>query len=307
MIIALDSKTKNLVPWVKALREALPRDTVMVSDEVQHPDEVDIAILWNHSHDFFKRFTNVKLVCSLGAGVDHILSDPLLPSQMPIVRVVSEELSGPMSIYCIGAITYFERKFDEYRIHQKNRIWNQEADPERHLSIGLMGLGQLGGDLAKKLVMLGFNVCGWSKSRKEIEGVTSFIENQLEDFLSMTDVLVCMLPATKQTMSILNKSLFMKMKPGSYLINVGRGQHQVNGDILEALESGILEGAFLDVFPVEPLPPSDPLWSHPKVIVTPHIAVVTKLGAAVPMIAENIARLSRGEALLNLIDRSSGY
>ncbi len=307
MELIIDSTTKDLSPWITALQNALPTVKVIRWEEITDPSEVEVAILWNHRPQFFNRLKNIKLVCSLGAGVDHILSDPLLPTDMPVTRIVSNELSGPMSVFCIGAITYFERKFDYFKELQLQKIWDQEFDPERHLHVGIMGLGELGQDLAKKLAYLGYEVSGWSKSRKELDGVKSFTSEQLDEFLKEIDLLVCMLPATEETKGILNKQTFNKMKSGSYLINVARGHHQVNEDIVESLNSGQLNGAFLDVFPLEPLPQDDPLWSHPKVIVTPHIAVVTKLEAAIPQIVENIQYLEQNQPLKNRVDRAKGY
>lgn len=307
MELIIDSTTKDLTPWLKAFKEALPDIKVMTWDEVQNPDRIEVAILWNHRPEFFKVMKNVRLVCSLGAGVDHILKDPLLPQNMPITRIVSDELSGPMSMFCVGAVIYFERKFDYYRSLQNQKKWDQEFDPERHLHVGVMGLGELGQDLANKLVMLGFQVSGWSKTKKQLSGVQSFQSDELDQFLSTIDLLICMLPATDETKGILNKVTFGKMKRGSFLINVARGQHQVNEDILDALDSGQMEGAFLDVFPVEPLPKENRLWNHPKVIVTPHIAVVTKLEAAVPQIKKNIENLQQGNLLINTVDRYKGY
>ena len=307
MKLLIDSLTKDLKPWIKAFQEVLNDIEVVTWDQVNDPDEVEIAILWNHRPELFDYLKKVKLVCSLGAGVDHILKDPKLPVDVPITRVVSEALSGPMSVYCIGAITYFDRKFDVYRLDQQNKVWNQEFDPERHLHVGIMGLGALGQDLAAKLVMLGYQVSGWSNTKKELKGVVSYQKEELNIFLQEIDLLICMLPATPDTKGILSSDLFKKLKKGSFLVNVARGHHQVNQDIIDALDSGQLAGAFLDVFPIEPIPKEDPIWSHPKVIVTPHIAVVTKLEAAVPQTLENIRRLQRGEALLNTVDRSKGY
>jgi glyoxylate/hydroxypyruvate reductase A len=307
MKLLIDSTTKDLTPWVQAFQEAIPFVDVVTWQQVDNADEVEVAILWNHRKDLFDHLNNVKLICSLGAGVDHILSDPKIPIEVPITRIVSEELSGPMSVYCIGAITYYERKFDTYRIDQQNKVWNQEFDPERHLHVGIMGLGVLGQDLASKLVMLGYEVSGWSNSRKVISGVKSYVKGELDEFLQSIDLVICMLPATAETKHILNAELFQKMRSGSYLINVARGHHQVNEDIIEALDSGQLAGVFLDVFPVEPIPPNDPIWNHPKVVVTPHIAVVTKLEAAVPQIKENIRRLQAGEKLINRVEKSKGY
>ena len=307
MKLIVDSTTKDLSPWIEALKEALPEVEVVTWADNPDPKDVTAAILWNHRESFFRRMQHVRLVCSLGAGVDHILSDPLLPAGVMVTRIVSDALSGPMSMYCIGAITWFERKFDYFLRMQAQAKWDQQFDPERHLHVGIMGLGVLGQDLAAKLVSMGFEVSGWSRTAKVLPGVTSYGEARLDDFIRSIDLLVCMLPATHQTRGILSRSLFDRMKPGTFLINVARGQHQVNEDIIEALDSGQLAGAFLDVFPVEPLPEDDPLWHHPKVVVTPHIAVVTKLEAAIPQIAQNIRNFNKGLPLINTVDRDRGY
>ncbi|MEO1653699.1 MAG: NAD(P)-dependent oxidoreductase, partial [Bacteroidota bacterium] len=171
----------------------------------------------------------------------------------------------------------------------------------------ILGLGELGSDLAQKLVLLGFEVHGLSRSRKELASVHTYGQEAMDQFLSRINTLVCMLPATPATEGIINTSLLAKLPKNSFLINVGRGQQQVNQDILNALDNGRLAGAFLDVFPEEPLPASSPLWEHPKVFITPHIAVVTKIEAAVPQIVENYRRLKDGQPLLHLIDRDKGY
>jgi glyoxylate/hydroxypyruvate reductase A len=305
-MLLIDSLTKDLSPWISALKRDLG-DEVITWEQLQNPNDVKAAIVWNHRPELFEFIPDVPLICSLGAGVDHILKDPKVPRNAYITRIISEHLSGPMSNFCIGAILFYQRKFDQYLKDKATRRWNQEFDPERDLRVGIMGMGVLGTDLAIKLNALGFQVAGWSQTRKEIKGISSHIKTELDDFLERTDLLVCMLPATPDTKGILSADLFRRMNRGSYLLNVARGHHQVNQDIVEALNTGQLAGAFLDVFPEEPLPASDPLWDHPDVFITPHIAVVTKIEAAVPQIVENYRRIQRGEIPLNTINRKKGY
>jgi glyoxylate/hydroxypyruvate reductase A len=212
-----------------------------------------------------------------------------------------------MSNYCIAAIEYLHRRFDKYRIDKSEKRWDQAYNPEREINIGILGLGVLGTDLARKLVALGFFVFGVSKSKKEIPGVISFTEDQMEDFLGNINTLICMLPATKETQGILNMDLFKKMKKGSYLINVARGEHQVEEDILKALDEGIFDGVFLDVFEKEPLPKDHPFWDHKDVFITPHIACITKTEAAIPQIAENYRLMQVDEPLVGVVDRNKGY
>ena len=307
MSILIDSQTKDLKPWIEALKQSLPHEEIITIEQLRDPEEVVTAVVWNHHPELFKKIPNVKHIASLGAGVDHILNDPNLPENVYITRIVSDYLSGPMSNYCIGAILYYNRKFDKYFSDKKNKIWDQEFDPERHLTVGILGLGELGGTLARKLVNLDFRVHGLSTSRKHIPGVESYVTSELDDFLRSINLLVCMLPATRETEGILSYDLFSRMNKGSYLINVARGEHQVDEDIIRALDEGFLTGAFLDVFPEEPLPQNSPLWNHAKTIITPHIAVVTKINAAVPLIVENHNKVIFGEEPETLVDIKKGY
>lgn len=305
-MLLLDSEIKDLTPWLKAFREHLP-DEVCTWGELDDPSQVEMAVVWAHRKELFSHLPNLKLVASLGAGVDHIVRDPLLPDHVAVSKVISDHLSGPMSRFCIGAVMYFHRQFDKYLEDKQAKRWDQQFDPEVPVQIGILGLGTLGTDLATKLKYLGFEVHGLSRSRKTLKGVQTYGQEGMKKFLSRINMLICMLPAIPDTKQILSKSLFDQMNDGSFLINVGRGHQQNNADIIEALDSGRLKGAFLDVFPVEPPPDDSPVWSHPKVFVTPHIAVVTKLEAAVPQIVENYRRLKNEEPLLNLIDRKKGY
>lgn len=276
-------------------------------DQVNDPSAISVAVVWQHQKDLFQKIPNVKLVASLGAGVDHIVGDPLLPVNVPVSKVISPHLSSPMSNYCIGAILHFHKQFDKYLKDKEKKRWHQEFDPEREVKVGILGLGALGSDLATKLVALGFEVHGLSRTKKPLNGVMTYGEEEIDHFLSMVNVLVCMLPTTENTKGMINKSLLSKLPKSAFLINVGRGVQQRDEDILDALDTGQLSGAFLDVFPQEPLPPTSPLWDHPNVMITPHIAVVTKIEAAVPQIVENYNNLKKGKPLKNLIDRAKGY
>ncbi len=307
MKLLIDSTTKDLGPWIEALRKELSNENVVTWGESWDPDSISTAVVWNHRAELFKRIPKVKLVASLGAGVDHIMSDPYLPPKAQITRVISQHLSTPMSNYCIGAILYFRKQFDKYLLDKGSKIWDPEFDPERDLKIGILGMGELGQDLASKLVPLEFDINGMSQSPKKIPGVKSYVLSQWDEFLQSINLLVCMLPATPETKGILNRDLFRKMGKGSFLINVARGQHQIDEDILWALDKGFLDGAFLDVFPNEPLPSNSPLWNHPNVFITPHIAVVTKLEAAIPTIVENHKRVQEGRPIIGLADRKKGY
>ena len=306
-MLLIDSITKDVTPWVEAFRDHLGSDEVVQWSELENSEDVKVAVVWNHRPDLFEQLPNLELVASLGAGVDHILRDPLLPAHVPVSKVVSPHLTGPMANFCVGTVIYFHRQFDKYARDKQEKIWDQEFDPEIALQIGILGLGELGSEVARRLAFLGFEIHGLSRSAKKIEGVITYEEKDIDTFLSKINFLICLLPATPETKGVLSASLFEKMNDGSYLVNVGRGHHQVDADVLHALDSGKLKGAFLDVFPKEPLPATSPYWNHPKVFITPHIAVVTKLEAAVPQIIENYQRIKQGLPLLNLIDKQKGY
>jgi len=307
MAILIDSVSKNLKPWLKAFKSYDDQVEVYCYDDAVALEKITTAVVWNHRPGLFKQLPNLKLIASLGAGVDHIMNDPDIPPQVSITRIIGDGLSGPMSNFCIGAILHHQRQFDKYLIDKSTKTWDQEPNPEREINVGIMGLGALGADLAEKLNYLGFNVFGLSQSRKKIAHVVSYLNAELDLFLSKINILVVMLPATESTRAILSKKLFDKLKKGTYLINVARGHHQVNGDIIDALENGQLSGAFLDVFPEEPLPKQSSLWDHPKIMITPHIAVVTKINEAVPQIIASHKRVTIGKLPKILVDRIKGY
>jgi glyoxylate/hydroxypyruvate reductase A len=307
MAILIDSVSKNLNLWLKAFKSYDDQVEVYCYDDAVALEKITTAVVWNHRPGLFKQLPNLKLIASLGAGVDHIMNDPDIPPQVSITRIIGDGLSGPMSNFCIGAILHHQRQFDKYLIDKSTKTWDQEPNPEREINVGIMGLGALGADLAEKLNYLGFNVFGLSQSRKKIAHVVSYLNAELDLFLSKINILVVMLPATESTRAILSKKLFDKLKKGTYLVNVARGHHQVNGDIIDALENGQLSGAFLDVFPEEPLPKQSSLWDHPKIMITPHIAVVTKINEAVPQIIASHKRVRIGKLPEILVDRIKGY
>ena len=307
MAILIDSVSKNLNPWLKAFKFYDDQVEVYCFDDAVALEKITTAVVWNHRPGLFKQLPNLKLIASLGAGVDHIMNDPDIPPQVSITRIVGEGLSGPMSNFCIGAILHHQRQFDKYLIDKSMKTWDQESNPEREMNVGIMGLGALGADLAEKLNYLGFKVFGLSQSRKNIPHVVSYLNAEMDLFLSKINILVVMLPATESTRAILSKKLFDKLNKGTYLINVARGHHQVTGDIIDALENGQLSGAFLDVFSQEPLPKQSSLWDHPKIMITPHIAVVTKINEAVPQIIASHKRVTTGKLPKILVDRIKGY
>ena len=239
-------------------------------------------------------------------GVEKLLGDPGLPQGVPIARLIDPGMVAAMSETVIAHVLDWHRHHYRYRAQQGDRQWRRR---KQYLAcdrtVGLLGLGELGSDAAKKLVALGFNVAGYSRRPKQVAGVQSFTE--LAPMLRITDALVCLLPLTPQTRGIVNGRNLGLLKKHGCVINVARGAHLVISDLLRELDSGHLAHAYLDVFDTEPLPASDPLWRHPAVTLTPHSAALTEPRTAIPKIVENVERVRRGEQPAHLVDFAAGY
>lgn len=242
----------------------------------------------------------------MGAGVDHILTDKTIPKDMPIVRIVDEKLTWSMTNYVVMGVLNFHRQTARYHQDQKKKVWDM-SNPEIPVKVGVMGIGALGGDVVDKLRYMDFPVVGYGFSEKEGLDFPYYSKNQLGSFLKEINVLVCLLPLTKDTENILNAELFSQCNTGTFLINVARGKHLIDQDLINALDSNQLSGALLDVFRTEPLPTDHPFWEHDKIQFTPHIASVTNPNAAAPQIVDNINRLEAGQPLLNVVNRDRGY
>ena len=306
LIIPTDIKVSS---WVKHFNRLDPGIDIRIWPEVGDADDIEFAFSWNHPPGEFKKYKNLKCIASLGAGVDHIMRDPDLPAGVPVTRVVEPSMAQSMSEYAVLGVLNYCRQFDSFRADQSQKKWQPRIPLlAADMRIGIMGLGQLGKDAAKKLSYLGFPVTGWSQTPKDIEGVKCLAgEEALDDFLSQTRILICMLPLTPKTRGILNHKTFDKLPAGAYVINMARGKHLIETDLLAALDSGQLAGACLDVFEIEPLPEDHPFWSHPKIIVTPHISSITNPKAVAPQIIENYQRTKAGKPLLNVVDIKRGY
>jgi glyoxylate/hydroxypyruvate reductase A len=295
--------------WVKHLRNQDPDLDLRVWPDVGRSEEVIFVLSWKHPPGEMKKFPNLECISSLGFGVDHVLSDPDLPAGVPVTRLVDQGMIDAMSEYVLAAVLMYTRQFDLYRQDQAHRRWKVRV-PKRaqQVRVGVMGLGHLGSDAARKLRSLGFTVSGWSRTPKGIEGIGGFAGGEgLDEFLARSDILICLLPLTPATEGILNRRTFSKLPSGAYLINAARGEHLVEEDLLAALAGGHIAGACLDVFRQEPLPESHPFWSHPRVTVTPHIASLTHPKAVAPQIIENYRRVRSGQPPLHVVDVRRGY
>lgn len=296
-------------PWIRALRAEIPDLEVYVWPDHGDADAVEFALIWGPYAAEMGRFPNLKAMISLGAGVDHILAQRDRPTDVPVVRLVDPGLRTGMLEYVLYAVLRYHRHMPEYETQQKRKLWierRQLLPSERR--IGILGLGEMGLACAEVLERLGFDVIGWSRTKKEIHNVGCFYGDEaLTAFLGQSAILVCLLPLTPETACILDRDAFAALPPGAWLINVGRGGHVVEEDLLAALESGHIAGATLDVFRTEPLPKEHPFWDHPNVTVTPHVAALTLPQSAAPAIADIVERARAERPLLNVVDPERGY
>jgi glyoxylate/hydroxypyruvate reductase A len=300
--------------WRARLEAMLPSHQVTSLGEPFDRTAIRYALSWRHPPGALGDLPNLKIIFSLGAGVDHLFADPALPDR-PIVRVVDSDLRDRMSEWVVMHALIHLRQLRRYERQSRERVWADDDDQPKagDVQVGVLGLGVLGMDAAAKLRALGFKVAGWSARAKSGTGFPCFSgADGLDALLGQTDLLVVLLPLTPETRGVVSASLFSRLKQGGplggpVLINAGRGGLQVEADILAALDSGILKGASLDVFEREPLPVSSPLWAHPAVYVSPHNAALSAPDPIVAAIARQIEAYERGEPLRNVVDRRRGY
>jgi glyoxylate/hydroxypyruvate reductase A len=304
--IVFASQIETPESWLPRLRRALPADRFFVWPECGDRERVEVALVGEPPRDALATFPNLKLIQSLWMGVDGLLADPTLPRAVPLARMVDAGMVAAMAETVLVHVLDWHRHLYRYREHQADGVWKRHRQYMAcDRTVGLLGLGALGSEAARRLLLMGFKVCGWSRRPKRIEGVECF--SDLGEVLKRSQALVCLLPLTAQTRCVLNASAFAAMPEHSCVINIARGAHVVEADLLAALDSGHLAHAYLDVFETEPLPEAHPFWHHPKVTLTPHCAALTEPRTAVPVLVENIERVRRGEPALNLVDPSAGY
>lgn len=306
MSFLIISPNRDPKAWVKALHEAAPELELEVYPEVKDPEKVEFVLSWRHPQGIFKEYPNLQVISSMGAGIDHILQDPEIPENIRITRVVDEQLAKDMAVFVLALVLEHVRNLS---LHHCSSEWKpvKYLRPE-NLRVGIMGMGVLGTAVAKKLIQNDFQVSGWAASPKEMSDVETFHgQDQLEDFLKNSNILVCLLPLTSETENILNKELFQELPEGAYIINVARGHHLVENDLLEMIENGHLSGASLDVFRQEPLPEDHPFWQHKKIKITPHIASVTHPSSVAPQLVENYIRMKNDRNLRHLVNRQKQY
>ena len=307
--IAYISRDTDGQLWKKAFEAALGPIDFRTLDNLGDKAGIEIVLAWKPPAGLIASFPNVKLIVSLGMGVDHLLADDRLPEGEPITRILDDGLVGQMSEYALYWALRHHRDIDKYAASQRAKQWKVEDFVDTvHRRIGILGLGTIGQDTAKKFAALGFPTAGWSRTQKSLPGIETFHgPDGLARVLAQSDILINVLPLTRDTKGLLDAKVFAALPRGAYLINMARGGHVVDDALLAALDSGHLSGAALDVFNQEPLPPEHRYWTHPKVQVTPHVAGATNPRTASPGVIANIMNVRGGRPLINTIDPKSGY
>jgi glyoxylate/hydroxypyruvate reductase len=307
--LLFQSSVDSASRWHGELTRLMSDIDIRIWPELGNPAEIDYALVWRPEPGLLASLTNLRLILSLGAGVDHILRDPNLPGHVPIVRLVDPYLTDAMSEYVLLQVLRLHRQDLDYRAQEQGEIWHEL--PQKNAGerpVGILGFGEIGQDSARKLAALGFPVAGWGRRERALAGFRIYAgADGLSRLLAHTEILVCLLPLTPKTDGILCARTFAALPRGAGLVNAGRGGHLVEADLIPALDSGRLSAAALDVFREEPLPPGHPFWRHPRILVTPHIAGITNPRTAAPIVLENIRRFEEGRPLLNEVDRTQGY
>jgi glyoxylate/hydroxypyruvate reductase len=309
MSIVLIFNNKDPKPWAESLKIQLPDAAIHIYPNVGDPDLIQFAICWKPTDYALQAFPNLKVIQSAGAGVDHILRTQTLQSDQILTRIVDDNLTHDMWEFLLAAVLSNIKKLPFYAREQTDKNWSpMPYQTFKSTTISILGLGQIGAFVAAQFAALGFVVKGWSQSEKHIENVQSFAgENGFNAALNNADFLINLLPLTPATENILNKNTLKQAKSGSFLINVGRGEHLVEADLIQLLDKNHLSGALLDVFRTEPLPTEHPFWAHPKIQLTPHIASITNFESATGQMAQNYRDFIAGNGLQNVVSLEKGY
>lgn len=309
MTLLFQSETDPAAWWRAELEHRMPDLEVRVWPQTGAAEDVEFALVWRPPPGLLASLPRLKAIFSLGAGVDHLFSDPDLPRALPITRVVDANLTARMTEYVLFHVLRHHRQQEHYAAAQRAGRWEERIQPaSSDRKIGILGLGALGVAAAAALAGLGFDVGGWTRTPREIPGIACFHgPGGLIPLCGRSEVLVNMLPLTPETEGLLDARLFDALPRGAVVVNVGRGAHLAEDDLLRALDSGQISAATLDVFRTEPLPPGHPFWTHPAVTVTPHVASVADPRTVADRVVENIRRSRAGAALLDVVDPAAGY
>ena len=308
MSVAILFSQKSSEEWQQKLSELLPETKVEVYPEIENPNDVEFIVTWKPHIDYVTDFPNLKVVQSIGAGIDHLLHTEI-PENIKVTRIVDPALKQDMYEHVLACIMASMKNLMPYQQFQFEQDWKPLTYRSiNETTVTILGLGEIGLLVAEKLVALGFKVKGWSNSEKNSEGVESFAgENELSSAISNTDFIVNILPLTNETESILNTNFFNQCADNTVLINVGRGAHLVENDLEKAIEHGKIKEAYLDVFREEPLPKYHPFWTNRQIFVTPHIASVTNATTALVQVSDNYKNMLNNQPLLNEVSLKRGY
>lgn len=306
LAVAAGLKTAD---YVERFRTALPDITVLDGDEIADASTIEWLVGWRLPPGYLTRFCGLKVFFGLGAGVDAVLERDDLTTTVKLVKLADGGMAPQMMEFALLGVLMWQRRMSEYSQQQAACEWKQHSPRLRaETRVSVLGLGAIGGYVAHALAEFGYRVAGWSRSPKEIPGVRCMQgRDALASLLSETDVLVNMLPTTPETRGLINHPVMAALPAGAYVVNGSRGEQLDADALVSLLDSGHLSGALLDVFAVEPLPSDSPLWRHPNIRITPHVAALTLPGEAVHQVVANIRRLQRGEPMLGVVDRTRGY
>lgn len=295
--------------WTNHLRTFLPDLDIRATADANTAADIAYCVAWKPAPGALRGLPNLKVVFSMGAGVDGIVADSTYPRHIPLVRVVDDTLAQAMSEYVVLSVLYWHRRLHDFIGLQQEKKWRQLPAPRApQVRVGILGFGVLGQAAAKPLRALNYQLAGWSATPKRVEGVKTFHgTDELPAFLAESDILVCLLPLTPDTRGILNAKTFAALPKEACIVNAARGGHVVEEDLIHALDSGHLRGATLDVFSAEPLPATSPLWSHPNIVMTAHSAAFTDPESFMRQVASTIRRMDEGLPPDNLVDFARGY
>ncbi|MEG0822635.1 MAG: glyoxylate/hydroxypyruvate reductase A [Burkholderiaceae bacterium] len=313
MKILLSTSAGARAKYEAAFAAALPQARFFWRDAADtavnpHAEQADYAIVWKPAAAVLAEQRSLQAVFNLGAGVDALLALPSLPADLPLFRLEDAGMAQPMARYALAAVMRHELRFDTYAVEQAQLRWSPAAPRQAAtMKVGVLGLGAIGGVIARTLVAAGYSVRGYSRSPRALDGVACLAGSQLDEFFTGLDALVSILPLTRDTEGLLNRQRLSRLAHGAHLVNLGRGAHLVDADLIALLDSGQLGGATLDVFATEPLPCQHPFWSRPEILITPHVSGLTPVDAAVRQVAAKLLGFVGGAAVSGQVDRQRGY
>jgi len=309
MQVVADFPWENGRDWINELKRQAVRHRIHAQPDIDNPSLIDAAIVWTPDQALFSRLTNLRAILVPGAGVDQLFKGGGELPKVPIVRLADPVMANRMAEYVLAMVLDYHRQFRRYREQQADAVWTRHFHADAgDIRVGILGLGIMGAAAANHLCAIGYPVTGWSRRPKTIAGIKTVAGKAgFEQIVASSDVLVCLLPLTEETQGLLNGQTFEMMPDGAFVINAARGGHLVTPDLLAAIDRGKLAGAALDVFEGEPLSKDSPLWRHPKVTITPHIASLSNPITGVRQIVRALDRIEDGEPLDHLVDPSTGY